>query len=270
MADKVFRMIPLNSEDHCNEGIDLSVIAYLGIGEKQETLVAQISDFVARLYPRYEIIFFRDYSEDSREIAMAPNGDPHVVRFASGESSSEYGQALLQAIRMSRGDSILTLDPLVEMNLPDLLQLYRSWNAAGADLVNGYRIRSRKPRVRLRTDVFLNQVASHLFDLKVRDYACPVKLFRGEIARSISIDAKERRLVLAEITLKLHALGARVAECPVVARQSAEKSVDRKWTSRIREAKATWLFLFFLSTKIKLFKAGVLQSLSRADCPHSE
>ena len=159
-----------------------------------------------------EIVIVDDGSTDATAEALERvcRFDPSltVVRL-----SRNFGQtaALAAGIAHAGGDVIVTLDGDLQNDPADIPRLLAKLDE-GYDVVNGWRVDRQDTFVTRRLPSTLaNRLISFATRLKLHDYGCPVKAFRGHVARSLRLYGEMHRFIPALAS----DLGASIAEIPV-------------------------------------------------------
>jgi glycosyltransferase involved in cell wall biosynthesis len=159
-----------------------------------------------------EIVIVDDGSTDATRTALERlcREDPSltVVRL-----SRNFGQtaALAAGIAHAGGEVIVTLDGDLQNDPADIPRLIAKLRE-GYDLVNGWRVDRRDPLVTRRLPSALaNRLIAFATRLNLHDFGCPVKAFRGSLARSLRLYGEMHRFIPA----LAGDLGAAIAEMPV-------------------------------------------------------
>jgi hypothetical protein len=84
-----------------------------------------------------------------------------------------------------------------------------------------------------------------------------MKLIRGDLARGLNIEARGYPTP-TEITVKLLAMGAKTAEAGV---RHTDRIAGQSKLKVLKTSISTFRFLLYLRRKIKLYRAGILQTL---------
>jgi glycosyltransferase involved in cell wall biosynthesis len=161
---------------------------------------------------RAEIIVVDDGSTDAttRVLEGLYGQDPPltVVRL-----SRNFGQtaALAAGIAHAGGDVIVTLDGDLQNDPADIPRLIAKLEE-GYDVVTGWRVDRQDTFVTRRLPSTLaNRLISFATKLKLHDYGCPLKVFRGSVARSLRLYGEMHRFIPA----LAGDLGATIVEIPV-------------------------------------------------------
>ncbi len=177
-----------------------------------ELLHEELTEALAALGRSYEILYVDDGSEDgSREILTRLHAeDPHVGVIAFRRN---FGQtaALAAGLDASRGDVVVTLDADRQNDPRDIPRLLAKLDE-GFDLVTGWR-RDRKDDLFLRRlpSLAANVLIRSITRVRVHDYGCMLKAYRGDIARGLRLYGEMHRFIPAIAG----DLGARITELEV-------------------------------------------------------
>jgi glycosyltransferase involved in cell wall biosynthesis len=193
--------------------MDISVIipAY-NEAENLGVLYEELKGILLRIAGSAEVIVVDDGSTDATATVLERlcGEEPSitVVRL-----SRNFGQtaALAAGIAHARGDIIVTLDGDLQNDPADIPRLIAKLEE-GYDLVNGWRV-DRQDRfvTRRLPSTLANRLISFATKVKLHDYGCPLKAFRGSLARSLRLYGQMHRFIPA----LAGDLGASIVEVPV-------------------------------------------------------
>ncbi|HEX9902703.1 MAG TPA: glycosyltransferase family 2 protein, partial [Acidobacteriota bacterium] len=160
----------------------------------------------------YEIIFVDDGSRDGsfRVLAALQKKDRRVKVLRLRKN---FGQtaALSAGFDYARGEIIVSLDADLQ-NDPHDIPLLLAKIEEGFDIVNGWR-RKRKDRfiTRRLPSALANWLIARMTGIKLHDFGCTLKAFRGEVIKSIRLYGELHRFIPAIAS----SFGVRIAEIPV-------------------------------------------------------
>lgn len=207
---------------------------------------------------RTEIVLTDDGSTDATGSVLARlQREVEGLRVQTFHPNHGYGFALGRAIAATRGAWVVTLDSDGQFDLAEALPMLERCKAEGLDFVTGYRRAKRDDVLRVAADRGLNLLVRRMFGLDLRDTNCALKVIRGELARSLAIEARGYPTP-TEITVKLLALGAKGTEMPV---SHGERLAGTSKLRLLSTSVDTTCFLLYLRGKIGLYRAGVIQTL---------
>lgn len=205
-----------------------------------------------------EIVLANDGSTDQTlEILENLSQKTPLLKVASYTPNRGYGYALKTAIRASKGQWVITLDSDGQFDLADFPSLLKLQNEKQLDFVTGYRMKKKDNLFRVIADRSLNLIVRTMFSVSLRDTNCAMKLIRGELARTLNIEAKGYPTP-TEITIKLVTIGAKTGETGV---HHLERLQGQSKLKFFRTSISFFRFLFYLRKKVRLYKAGILQTL---------
>ncbi len=205
-----------------------------------------------------EIVLANDGSTD-RTLKILENLSQKIplLKVVSYTPNRGYGYALKTAIRASKGQWVITLDSDGQFDLADFPSLLKLQNEKQLDFITGYRMKKKDNLFRVIADRSLNLIVRMMFSVSLRDTNCAMKLIRGDLARSLNIEARGYPTP-TEITIKLITLGAKTAETGVTHSERLQGQSKLKF---FRTSISFFRFLFYLRKKVRLYKAGILQTL---------
>jgi len=220
-------------------------------------VVMSWQETLERLGISAEIVITNDGStDDTLEILRGLQQRYTNLVIVDQQPNAGYGRAMAAAIAQSRGQQVMTLDSDGQFDPSEYPRLVAKLSE-GFDVVTGYRLHKQDKPLRVVADRALNILVRLMFGLHLRDTNCALKLFKGDVARSLSIEARGFPTP-TELLVKARALGYRIGEVgithyPRLAGESKLKVVRTGWHF--------FLFLIYLRLKISLFKARIITSL---------
>jgi len=187
------------------------VIPVLDEKDSLQKLYEKVVEQFKKLGHSFEIIFVDDGSTDgSFEILAALHRkDPRVtvIRFRRNFGKSA---ALRAGFSASRGELVFTMDADLQDD-PEEIPLFIAKLNEGYDLVSGWKYKRQDSlNKRLPSKIF-NYVTSLASGLRLHDFNCGFKLYRGYIARSLKIYGELYRYLPALV----HWKGFRVTEIKI-------------------------------------------------------
>jgi glycosyltransferase involved in cell wall biosynthesis len=193
--------------------MDISVV--VPVYNEADNVVAlfrELAPVLRGLNATSEVIVVDDGSTDGTAAALArlcqEEASLTVVRL-----SRNFGQtaALAAGIAHAGGDIVVTLDGDLQNDPADIPRLIAKLKE-GYDLVNGWRVdRQDRTITRRLPSALANRLISFATRLKLHDYGCPIKVYRGSLARSIRLYGEMHRFIPALAS----DLGAAIVEVPV-------------------------------------------------------
>jgi len=193
--------------------VDVSVVVpVFNELDNVDQLHGEITAVMTRMGVVYEVIYVDDGSRDgtTERLKAIHQSDPHVRLLIFRRN---FGQtaAMAAGFSHSTGAVVVTLDGDLQNDPADIPLLIDTLDQ-GYDLVSGWRQR--------RQDAFwlrrLPSMVANFFirmatNVRVHDYGCMLKAYRGDIARSLRLYGEMHRFIPAIAG----DLGARIVEVPV-------------------------------------------------------
>jgi glycosyltransferase involved in cell wall biosynthesis len=191
--------------------MDLSVVVPLyNERDNLAPLHRELTEVLEPLGKSYEILFVDDGSSDGGDLVLRDlaRSDAHVrvVRLARNSGQTA---ALACGFQRTKGNVVVAIDGDGEndpANIPSLVAKLEE----GYDLVSGWRTdRWRDAGVSRRLpSIVANSLISWATRVKLHDYGCTLKAYRGEIARGLMLYGEMHRFV----PVIAWELGARITE----------------------------------------------------------
>lgn len=198
------------------EEIFLSVVAPVFNEEENiESVIRYWSKVLWESGRSSEIVVTNDGSKDrTAEILAALQKDIPNLKVISHEVNGGYGRALSSSIKNSTGKWVVTIDSDGQFDLKEHALLLEKAEAEGLDGVTGFRKQKQDTFIRVFGDRVLNKIVRAMFRIDFRDTNCALKLVRGDLLRSINLEARGYPTP-TEIMIKLSASGARMGEAGI-------------------------------------------------------
>jgi glycosyltransferase involved in cell wall biosynthesis len=192
--------------------IELSVVVpVFNEREGLPQLVAEIERACDSIGGAWELIVVDDGSTDgSAEVLEGLAADREAVRVVRLRRNFGKSAALTARFEHSSGDVVVTLDGDGQddpAEIPALLSKLEE----GYQLVSGWKQERRDPAVRRWASRLFNRVTGRLSGVKLHDFNCGLKAYRGECARSLQIYGELHRYIPVLAAQR----GWRVTELPV-------------------------------------------------------
>ncbi len=194
--------------------MDLSIVVPLyNERDNLAPLHQDLSRELQQLGRSYEILFIDDGSIDgSLEVLRAVQRcDPHVRVIRLARNSGQTA-ALACGFQQSAGDVVVAIDGDGENDPADIPRLLKRLDD-GYDLVSGWRTERWKGAKLMRRapSVAANSIISRFTGVRLHDYGCTLKAYRGDLARSLRLYGEMHRFVPAIAAEQ----GARITEVEV-------------------------------------------------------
>jgi glycosyltransferase involved in cell wall biosynthesis len=197
------------SEDNA---IAFSVVIPLYNEEQSlEELHRRLTDTLATLSDRFEIIFIDDGSIDN-SFAVIKNLHQRDSRVKAVRFRRNFGKstALSAGFKKARGKIIVTLDADLQ-DLPEEIPSLLNKLEQGYDLVSGWKKKRKDSLIRKIASWLFNRVTSFFTGVKLHDFNCGLKCYRRELVDELALYGELHRYIPAIANWK----GFRVGEVKV-------------------------------------------------------
>lgn len=177
-------------------------------------LLPHVAEVLPRLARRYEVIIVDDGSTDGtgdRALTLAAELGLEL-RVVRHEGKLGYGKAVGDGLREVRLEYAAFTDADGQLDPADLALLLPLLE--GNDLVGGWRTTREDPAFRSLISGVFNRLVLFLFDIRVRDVNCALKIIRTERLRSFELESRSA-LINAELYWKVKQGGGSYAQVPV-------------------------------------------------------
>ena len=148
----------------------------------------------------WEVIFVDDGSSDATRERLTEISETLGNHVSVVELQRNFGQtAAMQAgIDQARGDILVTLDGDLQNNPADIPGMVQRLIDENLDLLVGWR-KDRKDNFLLRKlpSVIANYLIGRMSGVRLNDYGCSLKVYRGEIIKSLRIYGEMHRFIPA-------------------------------------------------------------------------
>jgi len=194
--------------------MDLSVV--IPLFNERDNLAPLHRELNATLGPlgrSYELVFVDDGSTDGslEELRRLKADDPRmrVIRLARNSGQTA---ALACGFQHTAGERVVAIDADGENDPADIPRLLARLDE-GYDLVSGWRVARWQdaPMRRRWPSLAANRMISRITGVRLHDYGCTLKAYRGGLARQLMLYGEMHRFVPAIAA----ELGARIAELEV-------------------------------------------------------
>ncbi len=180
--------------------MDLSIVVPLyNERDNLRPLHVDLERVMSELGRTYELVFVDDGSNDgSFEVLREIRKQDDHVRVLRLAKNSGQTAALACGLKSSRGEVVVALDGDGENDPADIPRLL-SRLSEGYDLVSGWRAERWQGAkfTRRIPSIAANSLISRMTGVKLHDYGCTLKAYRGELARSLMLYGEMHRFVPA-------------------------------------------------------------------------
>ena len=203
-----------------------------------------------------EIVIGEDGSTDgSKDILKQLQAKTPNLVVVDHRENRGYGFALGSAIAHSTGEYVLTIDSDGQFDAAEY-SLLRAVLDQGYDVVTGYRHRKQDRLLRVIADRGLNLIIRIVFGLGLRDTNCALKLFKGDVARRLTVEARGYPTP-TELLVRAQTLGYRIGETGITHYERAGGK------TKLKALRTSWhmlLFMAYLKYKQVLYRSKIINS----------
>ena len=165
-------------------------------------LSAEIEQALSDFTHPWEVIFVDDGSSDATRKRLTEVAETLGDHISVVELQRNFGQtAAMQAgIDQARGNILVTLDGDLQNNPADIPSMVQRLINEDLDLLVGWR-KDRKDNFLLRKlpSIIANYLIGRMSGVRLNDYGCSLKVYRGEIIKSVRIYGEMHRFIPAWI-----------------------------------------------------------------------
>lgn len=194
--------------------------------------VERIESYLDARRADYELILVDDGSADGTRRVMDDAARAHAsVRVQALPANRGKGRALALGVEAARGDEILLTDADLSTPIEELDKLQSALNngagvAIASRALRGSRVEVSQPVYRVLMGKAFNLIVQAVLLPGIWDTQCGFKLFRADVARKVFAGLSTDGFAYdPEVLYRARRQGVKIAEVPVVWRNSAETKV---------------------------------------------
>jgi glycosyltransferase involved in cell wall biosynthesis len=163
--------------------------------ESLPELFSKLESIMKEIGGDYEYIFVDDGSVDKSLLVLREvyAQSPHV-KVISFRRNYGKSAALSVGFKEARGDYVFTIDADLQDDPAEFPTLLKKIND-GADLVSGWKRDRQDPWTKRFPSKFFNFVTSLLSGLRLHDFNCGLKAYRGDVVHTISVYGELHRFI---------------------------------------------------------------------------
>ena len=223
-----------------------------------ESVVRNWFDILDKGALLHEVVLGDGGSNDKTLEILERLGTEHAnLKVVHAPQPSGYGNALFSAIYATKGEYVVMLDSDGQFDLADYTPMLEKLQKENLDVVTGYRIRKEDKFVRVFADRILNLIVRIMFWLNQKDTNCALKVFKGDVIRSMRIEARAWPTP-TEIMIRLKARGCKVGEVPIHHRHREGGETKLKV---FKTGFEFLMFLIYMRLKLWLYKKLVINRI---------
>ena len=180
-------------------GVDLSiVIPLLNEEESLPELVTWIHRVVKDRDWSFEVILVDDGSTDgSWAVIEQLSSQFDFVRGIKFRRNNGKSAALHVGFSNTKGDVVITMDADLQDSPEEIPDLYRLIKEENYDLISGWKKERHDPIMKTVPSKLFNRVTQRITGIKLNDFNCGLKAYKGELVRSIEIYGEMHRYIPA-------------------------------------------------------------------------
>lgn len=171
-------------------------------------LHAELVSVLSKLGQPFEILFLDDGSTDGTLLALKSLRPVRVISFTRNFGKS---QALQAAFEAAKGDYIFTMDGDLQDDPHEIPLFLAQMEKDHADLVCGWKRDRRDTLAKRLVSKVANALTRFFTGTAVHDMNCGFKLYRKEMAKTLSLHGDMHRYIPAIVA----AQGFRISEVPI-------------------------------------------------------
>ena len=242
-----------------NDLVNVSVVAPVyNEADVIESVVRNWFDVLGKGALSHEVVLGDGGSDDGTlEVLEKLRTEYPNLKVTNAPRPSGYGNALFSAIYATSGQYVVMLDSDGQFDLGNFPPMLEKLKTEDLDVVTGYRMRKQDSFIRVFADRVLNVIVRVMFGLRQRDTNCALKVFKGDIARELHIEARAWPTP-TEIMIRLKAMGCKVAEIGI---RHQEREGGQTKLMVVRTGLEMLAFLFYMRFKLFLYKRRIINKL---------
>jgi glycosyltransferase involved in cell wall biosynthesis len=143
----------------------------------------------------HELIFVDDGSTDgSVDVLRGLRERDRRVKIISFRRNYGKSAALSEGFRVCRGDVVITIDADLQDSPEEIPGLIDKLDE-GYDLVSGWKAKRRDPITKTLPSRVFNLVVSLASGIRIHDFNCGLKAYRGDVVKSVSVYGELHRFI---------------------------------------------------------------------------
>jgi len=163
--------------------------------ESLAELCRQLTSVMERAFAGHELIFIDDGSTDgSLEALRELRERDRRVKIISFRRNYGKSAALSEGFKAARGGIVVTIDADLQDNPEEIPELVAKLEE-GYDLVSGWKVNRKDPFTKTLPSKFFNFTTSLASGIKLHDFNCGLKAYRGDVVKHVSIYGELHRFI---------------------------------------------------------------------------
>ena len=177
--------------------MDVSVV--IPLYNEVESL-QKLADWVANVCEEakmaWEVIFIDDGSTDgSWGIIQQLSKNDNRVKGIKFRRNYGKSAALHHGFQAAKGDVVITMDGDLQDNPDEIPELYEMVMNNDYDLVSGWKKKRHDPLAKRLPSKFFNRTARAVTGIKLHDFNCGLKAYKGEVVKNIEVYGEMHRYI---------------------------------------------------------------------------
>lgn len=177
--------------------MDISiVIPLLNEEESLPELCAWIKKIMDENSFSYEVILVDDGSKDSSwKVIEQLSSENNAIRGIKFRRNYGKSAALNTGFEIAMGDVVITMDADLQDSPDEIPELYRMVIHEGFDVVSGWKRKRYDPITKTIPTKLFNWAARKVSGIKLHDFNCGLKAYKGEVTRTIEVYGEMHRYI---------------------------------------------------------------------------
>lgn len=172
------------------------VVPVLNEEESLKELTAWIHKVVEAEKLSYELIFIDDGSRDaSWNVITSLSNDYSNIKAIRFRRNFGKSAALNEGFKVASGKVVITMDADMQDSPDEIPALYRMIQQEEYDLVSGWKKRRHDPLSKTLPSKVFNHTTRVISGIKLHDFNCGLKAYKGELVKSITIQGEMHRYI---------------------------------------------------------------------------
>ncbi|MFB6257257.1 MAG: glycosyltransferase family 2 protein [Flavobacteriales bacterium] len=188
------------ARDDNETGEDPPFISYVIPLYNEADSIPELAEWIRKVMERegfsYEVLFVDDGSNDGswQRIEEAADKDPCIraIRFRRNNGKSA---GLNTGFLLARGRNVVTMDADLQDSPEEVPALIQMIEEEGYDLVSGWKTQRNDPKTKTLPTKLFNWATRQMSGVKLHDFNCGLKAYRGEVARNIEVYGEMHRYI---------------------------------------------------------------------------
>ena len=176
---------------------DISVI--IPVYNEDES-IRELSEWIHRVMQQhnfsYEVIMVDDGSTDqSWEVITQLHAKNNYIKGIRFNRNFGKSAALQTGFRSANADVVITMDADLQDSPEEIPSLYRMIKDEGYHLVSGWKKKRKDPIGKTIPSRFFNFVTRVMSGIKLHDFNCGLKAYRGDVVKQIKVYGEMHRYI---------------------------------------------------------------------------